>query len=112
MADLAVQTISVSGGNPTMVAAAAGGDVFSNDGKTFFRVKNGGASSITVTVVAKSPCSHGVKHDSVVSVAAGAEANIGFLDPTRFNDPQTGKVSVTYSAVTTVTVAPVSVASK
>lgn len=110
MADLTVQKVTTDGANPTMTAASAGGDTFTNDGHTFLIVNNSGASPITVTVPAKTACNHGVKHDAVVSVPAGEERMLGFFEVTRFNDPQTGKVSVTYSDVTSVTVAAVSVA--
>jgi hypothetical protein len=90
----------------TYGAAAAGGDSFANDGHTVFIVKNGGGSACVVTVNAPTKCNHGFEHDVVVSVAAGATAQIGPFSPQRFNN-LTGLVDVTYNQVTTVTVAAV-----
>lgn len=107
MAQLNVQNAPLNGLVKTMAAASAGGDTFLNDGNTLLSVKNGGGSSITVTVNSVAPCSQGFDHDLVVSLAAGSEITFPKLDPYRFNDLSTGLVSVTYSAVTSLTVAAV-----
>lgn len=104
MALITVQKASLSGVTAALVAASAGGDKFVNDGDTLLHVKNGSGAGITVTVAAVSRCSHGSFHDSVSTVAAGATTVIGPFPQNRFNDVS-GQVSVTYSAVTTVTVA-------
>jgi hypothetical protein len=106
MALLTPQTLSLTGLVKTMIAAAAGGDTFANDGTILFFVKNGGASAVTVTINSQTPCNQGYDHDIVLSLAAGAEVAFPKLDPGRFNDTN-GNVSVTYSAVTSVTVAAV-----
>ena len=103
MAALTVQTISLTGLTPTTTAAGAGGDTFANaaDASTFLRVENGGGGSVTVTIASTTTCSQGGTHDVAVAVAAGAKADIGPFDPTRFGTT----VSVTYSGVSSVTVA-------
>lgn len=106
MADLTVQQLALAGVTPTFGAAAAGGDTFTNSGRTFLVVKNGGASSVDVTANSVTPCNQGFDHDQAIAVAAGAEKWIGPFPKTRFNDA-TGKVGVTYSGVTSVTVAAV-----
>jgi hypothetical protein len=112
MAVLSVQTIPVSGLAASMTSASAGGDKFdnANDGRTFLRVKNGGGASINVTI-AKQAASVNVGGfgalavaDEVIAVAAGAEKDIGPFPAGRFNDAN-GQVNVSYSGVTTVTVA-------
>lgn len=103
MAIIAIQDIPAAGLKKTMVAAAAGGDKFLNDGRALFHVKNGSASAITVTVVAATACSHGVMHNLVINVAAGDEISLPRLDPSRFNDAG-GYANITYSAAATVTV--------
>jgi hypothetical protein len=103
MADLTIQKIDQTGIAPSFVAADAGGDTFSNDGRTFLHVKNGGGSAITVTIDSVAPCNYGFDHDLQVTVNAGAEQIIGPFEPKRFNTD--GKVSVSYSDVTSVTVA-------
>jgi hypothetical protein len=105
MATLTVQTVGLTGTAITTQAASVGGDDFANDGKTFFQCTNGGGSPITVTMVAKTACNQGTLHDGTGTVAAGATKIFGVFDRQRFNDSITGRVSVTYTAVTTVTVA-------
>lgn len=106
MAQLTVQETTLDGVTVTYAAAGASGDTFSNDGDTRLRVKNGSASAVTVTISSLQQCNQGFTHDVTVSVAAGAEEEIGPFAPVRFNDGQ-GNVSVSYSAVTSVTVAAV-----
>jgi hypothetical protein len=90
------------------VAAAGGGDSFSNTGRELFYIKNGGGGGITVTFDSPATCSFAgaalAAHDAAVSVGAGAERLIGPFPAVRFNDGS-GNVNVTYSGVATVTVA-------
>lgn len=105
--DLLVQKFSEVGLTPAFSAAAATGDTFTNNGSTYLFVKNQDAAAMNVTVESATKCSQGFDHDLVVAVAAGTTEQIGPLPANRFNDAQ-GKVSVSYSAVTSVTVAVVS----
>jgi hypothetical protein len=105
VADLTIQKHAIGGLVPTYAAASAGGDAFLNDGRTIFHAKNGHTAAITITINAVSKCNHGFDHDVVLSVAAGDTAQFGPLPVSRFNDPATGKVTVTYSIVTALTVA-------
>lgn len=96
------------------VSAAGGGDSFPNDGYTFFYIKNGGGSPITVTFDAPgftAPAgSQSVNADNQESIPAGGERLCGpFVDKQRWNDAN-GRVAVAYSGVTTVTVQAVRVA--
>jgi hypothetical protein len=104
MADLTIQRLGQAGITPSFATASVGGDAFVNDGNTWLQIKNGGASSITVTIDSKTPCNQGFDHDLTVTIVAGGEKVIGRFEQSRFNDP-TGKVSVAYSAITSVTVA-------
>jgi|SRR5262245_27757396 len=121
MAQLVVQTIShglnktsgvYAGITPTYASATSGGDTFLNvDGRTYLEVKNGSGSPITVTVKCKEFCSQGEAHDVVVSVAATTgHVKIGPFIPSEFNDGA-NLVTVTYSGVTSLTVAAFSLAS-
>lgn len=105
MAALTIQAPSPSGTNLSFTAAAAGGDTFTNDGRTYVRVKNGHSAAQTVTATALYACNHGTLHNSVVSVPAGGERDIGPFPAARFGDP----VSLSYSGVTALTLAAVSV---
>lgn len=107
MAALTVQTLTLTGVAPTYNAAAAGGDTFVNNGKTFLHVKNTGAST-TVTVDSVTACNQGSDHDSVTTVpATTGDRMIGPFEMSRFNSG-TGTAAITYSQVTGITVAVVS----
>ncbi|RJQ09892.1 MAG: hypothetical protein C4551_03215 [Bacillota bacterium] len=109
MATLTVQQTSLTGLNPAFGAAAAGGDEFVNSGKAVLYVKNGSAGAVTVTVNSQTACNYGFDHDAEVSVPASGERVIGPFPKSRFDDAA-GKVQVTYSGVTSVTVAVLEVA--
>jgi hypothetical protein len=106
MATIAVTQITTAGvAPPTFVAAAGGGDQFANNGKTLFEVKNASGSPITVTFVRQKTCDQGTLHTTTVSVPATTGDRIcGPFDASLFNDAN-GFVQVTYSAVTSLTVA-------
>jgi len=103
VATLAVQKIVPAGLSPSLVAADEDGDQFANGGRVFFHINNASAAPITATIDSVQPCSQGVDHNVAVSVPAGAERLVGPFDPRRFNN-SSGRVAVTYSAVTSVTV--------
>jgi hypothetical protein len=108
MAVLTVQDIARTGLNPSLAAAAAGGDAFPNSGRVFVRVKNAHATvARTVTVASQLPAGAipqgAVKTDLVVSVPGTQERWIGPLDPHSFNDAN-GRVVVTYSTEADLTV--------
>lgn len=88
----------------TYTAAAAGGDEFLNSGKEFLHVRNGSAAAITVTANSIAKCDQGFDHDKTETVPAGEDRMIGPFATARYNNAN-GRVEVTYSAVTTVTVA-------
>ena len=108
MALLTVQLPTLSGPTFTAAAAAGGGDTFANTGAEYFYINNAGVGSITVTFDSPGTCSFNVTanaaHDTVVSVGAGVAKIIGPFPKIRFNDTS-DIVSVTYSGVTSVTVA-------
>lgn len=85
----------------TLAAADATGNNFPNTGREVFVVNNGSGGSINVTVDSKTPCNQGADHDLVVAVGAGVQKMIGPFDPARYGS----QVDITYSAVTSVTVA-------
>lgn len=112
MAVLTVNAINKTGITDVgaqLAAAAGGGDSFPNTGKEFLYVNNGGGGSITVTISsngAGTVCNFGVtgtQHDKTLTVGAGKIGVIGGLDPKQFNDSN-GRVQVTYSGVSSVTV--------
>jgi hypothetical protein len=108
MALLTVNQVSLTGVAVAPGAAAVGGDTFANNGKTVLEVTNASGSDKTVTIDSLVNCNQGSDHDIAVTVATGTTKRIGPFDPSRFNN-SSGLVSVTYSGVTSVTVAAVSV---
>ena len=110
MAVLSVQPVSLSGLEANYANAAGGGDQFVNDGNTFFHVKNGDASDKTVTFNAQPTSVQTQQYgdlpvsDRAVTVTAGEERFVGPFPAALFNNAS-GRVEVSYSGVTDVTVA-------
>ena len=105
MAQISTQQIGIGGVKPTYVAATAGGDSFSPEGRTFLHIKNGGGSPVTVTVTAvgTGPGGNPVSN-RVISIPATDERMIGPFDPAGFADANANG-AIAYSGVTTVTIA-------
>ena len=111
MADLTIQDIVEAGLNASYAAASAGGDAFENTGgNVMVHVKNGGASSRTVTVTAQQTSSSVrgfgtmTKANVAVAIPAGEDRFIGPFPRSAFNDAA-GKVQLTYSSQTDLTLA-------
>lgn len=110
MATLTSQVVTRAGTVITPVAAAGGGDAMSVGSTMMLQVVNGGGSPITVTlaVPAARTFEPNVAITSpVISVTNGTTRWIGPVDAQTFMDPTTGLCTITYSGVTTVTVAAV-----
>jgi hypothetical protein len=108
MATLTVSEVDVTGVDIAggLAAAAAGGDVFANDGKTYFIAKNTDASTATCTFA--SPATSGrdalaVANPAVTIAATTGLQIIGPFEPGIFNN-SSGQVAVTYDSVTALTV--------
>lgn len=109
MATLSPAQAKITGATVTMVAASGGGDKVKPNSRTALLVKNGDASSKTVTVAVPGNTKQGQPiPDVAVVVAAGAMALIGPFDAD-LGDDTDRLVHISYSAVTSVTVAAVSV---
>ena len=113
MATLTVQNSPEAGGL-TMAAAASGGDVFPNDGKTIIMLWNDDASLSSVTVTAQDTTASGAgfgsvtKASAVQSVEADSGDIMGPFPVSAFNNAS-GQIAVTYSSVTDLDVAAVRV---
>lgn len=107
MAVLTPVDASLAGVADNLVAAAGGGDSFANNGLTVFVVNNASGAGITVTFDDPNSPNPGsasaFNPDVAVVVGAGARRTIGPFPAFRFNDVN-GRVNVTYSGVTTLTV--------
>lgn len=106
MALLTPQSSAVTGTNLTMSAAAGGGDTIVGGSTTYLLVRNGDASPKTVTIVRPGTTYGTADPDISLAVPASGIAIFGPI-PSEFADPADGQVDITYSAVTSVTVAAV-----
>jgi hypothetical protein len=101
VAVIAIQTIDLDG-EPADYAAAVGPDTFVNDGRTFLHVKNTNAATRDVTIDSTKLCDQGFDHNQVVTIpATTGDVMIGPFPTARFGTT----VTVTYSAVTNLTIA-------
>lgn len=107
MAVLAVQSITRAGVGATYAAAAGGGDQFLPDADTFLHVKNASGAPITVTIVTQTNDALGnAIADNTVSVpATTGDRMIGPFPAQTYADPADGLADITYSGVTSLTVA-------
>ncbi len=110
MATLTAQRVAVAGTQITYAAAAGGGDKFTPGDHREFRVKNGDATATTVTIAVPGNTAYGQANpDIAASIPAGQEWAFGPF-PSYFGDPaDSNLIAVTYSKVTSLTVAVVDV---
>lgn len=112
MTTLTRQDLADAGLLASYASCAGGGDAVDNDGKTFLHVKNGSVGSITVTVTAQVPTklTDGfgtlTRSNIAVAIGAGAEKFLGPFPVRAFNDAN-GRLAITYSGVTSLTIAAV-----
>src|SRR6266545_3844613 len=110
MATLTEQVINRAGTVITPVAAAGGGDAMPCGPTNSLKVVNGGGSSITVTIAIPAGASgypNAAYTSTAVSVTNGTTKDIGPILGPLYQDPTTGLATITYSGVTSVTVAAV-----
>lgn len=103
MALLTPQVVDVDGLEPVYAAADVGGDTITPRKDLVLHVQNGSAGAITVTLVRPGAQYGQPNPDVAITVDAGESRFIRV--PSEFRDPDTGVISVTYSAVASVTVA-------
>lgn len=110
MATLTTQIVNRAGTVITPVAAAGGGDAMACGSGMMLEVVNGGGAPITVTLnipAARTYEPNVAITSPAVSVTNGTTRWFGPIDAQTFADTVTGLLSITYSGVTTVTVAAV-----
>lgn len=103
MAVLTAQATPLGGLQPTYANAAGGGDQAPCGEKLVLHVRNGDASSKTVTVATPGTVGGLAIADASQVIPAGGNAFIPLKST--YRDPATGLAGITYSAVTSVTVA-------
>ncbi len=105
MATLATQSITRAGLEATYAAAAGGGDKFAPDANAVLHVKNGSGGDITVTVATQGTVVGNPIADNAVVVTAGEERFIGPWPYEHYSAAADGLAAITYSGVTSLTVA-------
>ncbi len=105
MATLGYTQPTIAGTNPGFASATGGGDKVAPSDRGYLHVRNAGDSPVTVTIATPGNDKYGqARPDIPVTVPAGADRVIGPF-PADLADPSDGLVAVTYSGVTSVTVA-------
>jgi hypothetical protein len=110
LATLTTQTITRAGNVVTPVSAAGGGDAMACGSGMMLEVVNAGGSPITVTLAVPAARTYEPNvaiTSPAVSVVNGTTRWFGPIDAGTFQDPTTGLCTITYSGVTSVTVAAV-----
>lgn len=106
MAALATTAVATVNGRPDIqsnaVAAAVGGDTAEVGTGLFFFLANGSAGTVTATIATPATVDGHAIAEATLVVLAG---DFGIIPLTNVFRGSTGRASITYSAVTTVTVA-------
>lgn len=105
MAELTVRNILIAGLVKAALGAAATTDTFDNDGKTIAEIANGSGGTCTVTVTGQVSLQHGVAATQTVAIPDGETWLVGPFPERYFNTDGANEVSITYSTVSSVTVA-------
>ncbi|MBD0837371.1 hypothetical protein [Streptomyces sp. TRM68416] len=103
MGALTTTVVGLAGAEVPYGPAAAGGDDCQTGAGVVLLVRNGDASSHTVTLVTPGTVNGLAIADRPVPVAAGAVEAIPVTND--YRDPATGRASITYDAVTSLDVA-------
>lgn len=109
MALISTQTVTSAGLTPSLQACAAGGDTYSPSATTMLYIKNGDTVQHTVTVHTTATAYGQPISNVAIPVPAGSEIMAGPFDPGEVANPATTLASLTYDAVTSMTVAAISV---
>lgn len=104
MATFTLQTTSDEGAAVTWNTANGGGDDFANNGTYFILIKNDDGSPTTVTVVTGATVGTLAIADRAIVVSANSVFVAGPFTTGTYNNPSTGKVSLTYSSVTSLSI--------
>jgi len=108
--EITVQSMTSAGLEVTYGAANADGNYFTNNGRTWLRVKNADTANHAVLIDSPNACDQGFYHDVTVQVPAHTGiVDIGPFVSSRFSDTS-GYVDITYiasvgSSTGTVTIA-------
>lgn len=102
---IATQTVTKAGLSPSLQACSAGGDTYSPSATTTLYIKNGDSEQHTVTVHTTATIYGQPISNVAIVIPAGGEVMAGPFDPGMVADPSTTLATVTYDAVTSMTIA-------
>lgn len=103
MATLTTQQLAVTGNNPTYAICAGGGDTVEATDDLIIHVKNADASSHSVTIAVPGSSYGQDNPDVTVAIPAG-ESRFALI-PKALADSTDNRVHLTYTAVTSMTIA-------
>lgn len=102
---IATQTVTQAGLTPSFQSASSGGDTWYPTATTVLDFKNASDSPITVTIVTTATLYGQPISNVSVSVPSSGEVICGPFDPGMVMTAGTNTASMTYSSVTSLTVA-------
>lgn len=105
MSLIATQTVTQAGLSPSLQACSSDGDTYAPSATTFLYVKNGDTAQHTVTVHTTATAYGQPISNVAVPIPAGTEMMFGPFDPGMVANPETTLATITYDAVTSMTVA-------
>lgn len=105
MATLTPESPLRAANDVTLASAASGGDEFVNDGKTLILALNSSGAPITITVVTQATVDGLAVTDLTLAVGAGDYGWFGPFPTGIYNDGD-GKVQLTYSTHTDLSLLP------
>ena len=109
MSLITTQTVTQAGLSPSLQACSVGGDTYSPSANTMLLIKNGDSVQHTVTVETTATAYGQPISNVAVPVPAGTEIMCGPFDPGMVASPQTTLASLTYDAVSGMSVAAIRV---
>lgn len=101
---LTVQQIARGGITPSLTAANTDGQYFDNNGRCFLEVVNAGGDTLTLSIETPGVVDSLAIADREVAVVATTGNKMIGPFPTNIYNDASGRVNVSYSAVTDVTV--------
>lgn len=106
MATLTYKQPVIGGTDPAFVAAASGGDKVAPNDRGYLHVRNASGAPIVVTIAVPGNTKYGLANpDPAISVPATTGERLIGPFPADLADPADGLVAITYSGVTSLTVA-------
>lgn len=102
MTELTVTPVAKTGTEPTLAAADANGNSFSNSGRELLVVTNGGAGSVDLTLDSQRKSNQDQDNNVVSSIGAGETRLFAGITTKRFDDGS-GKANLSFDSVASVT---------